>query len=101
MNIFDNIANQFTGNTQKLPSFTPQAPRTSSYVAPNVPYTQVQQPQAQVTQQPVQNDATMQLKQKYGYNDKDIEFLKQAKQKGIDSKRAFEFLNKKKEQEKQ
>ncbi len=53
MNIFDNLiqssTNQFLGNkVQPQPSFaTPQAPRTSSYVAPNVPYTPVQ------TKQPV------------------------------------------------
>lgn len=48
MNLFDNIIqsqfNNFTGKqVQPQPSFaTPQAPRTSSYVAPNVPYTPVQ-----------------------------------------------------------
>lgn len=39
MNLFDNIFNQFTGQAQsQVPSFaTPQAPRTTSYVAPNIP----------------------------------------------------------------
>ena len=106
-NLFDNIiqssTNKFLGtqSTPTVPSFMqPQAPRTSSYVAPNVPYTPLEQPQAQVTQQPVQNDPSMQLKQKYGFNDKDIEFLRLAKQKGYDSKMAFEYITKKKEQEK-
>ena len=37
-NLFDSILNQFTGQAQqKVPSFgTPQAPRTTNYVAPNV-----------------------------------------------------------------
>jgi hypothetical protein len=71
MNLFDNIIqsnfNQFKGTpTPSVPSFaTPQSPRTSSYVAPNAPYTAFQQPQAQVVPQPVQNDASIQLKQKY------------------------------------
>ena len=34
----------------------PQAPRTSSYVAPNVTYTPVVQSQEQVVQQPVQQE---------------------------------------------
>ena len=102
MNLFNNIFDQFAGQAQpQVPFGTPQAPRTNSYVAPNVPYSSFRQPQAQVAQKPVQNEATTILKQKYWYNDNDIEFLQQAKEKGIDSKRAFEFLNKKKEQERQ
>lgn len=99
MNLFDNILNQskssFLGTqpTPTVPSFmtqqAPQAPRTSSYVAPNVPYNEAQKP-----------DPSTQLKEKFGFNDKDIEFLKQAKQKGYDSKLAFDYITKKKEQEK-
>jgi hypothetical protein len=70
MNLFDNIIksqfNQFKGTQPSVHNIDiPQAPRTSSYIAPNVPYTPLQQPQAKVTQKPVQNDATTQLKQKY------------------------------------
>jgi len=39
MNLFSNIFDQFTGKQaqSQVPISTPQAPRTSSYVAPNVP----------------------------------------------------------------
>ena len=39
-NLFDNIFDQFTKQApSQVPNFaTPIAPRTSSYVAPNVPY---------------------------------------------------------------
>jgi len=39
MNLFSNIFDQFTGKQaqSQVPLSTPQAPRTSSYVAPNVP----------------------------------------------------------------
>lgn len=42
MNLFSNIFDQFTGQAQpQVPSFgVPQAPRTTSYVAPNVSTTQ-------------------------------------------------------------
>lgn len=41
MNLFENIFDKFTKQAQpQLPTSVPQAPRTSSYVAPNVPYTQ-------------------------------------------------------------
>lgn len=40
MNLFENIFDQFTGKAQpQVPTSVPQAPRTSSYVAPNAPYT--------------------------------------------------------------
>lgn len=42
MNLFANIFDQFTGKKEaQLPSFgTPQAPRTNSYVPPNVAFWQ-------------------------------------------------------------
>lgn len=52
MNLFDNIIqssfNNFTGKQAQpqVPISTPQAPRTSSYVSPNVPI------QTQAKQQP-------------------------------------------------
>lgn len=99
MNLFDNILNQsknkFLGTQQSVPSTpsfaTPQAPRTSSYIEPNIPYS-ISQP-IQKEQKP---DPTMQLKQKYWFNDKDIEFLKQAKQKWYDSKMAFDYIKNRK-----
>lgn len=40
MNLFENIFDKFTKQAQPMPSFgTPQAPRTASYVAPNIPTT--------------------------------------------------------------
>lgn len=123
MNLFDNILksqfNNFTGQAQsQVPSFaTPQAPRTSSYQAPLVWYTpqsqrtggwsMIQQKQINTSlpmwiPQPVLPiDTSLQMKEKFWFNDKDIEFLKLAKQKGYDSKSAFDYITKKKEQEKQ
>jgi len=58
-----------------------------------------QRPLAQPIQQPQpvqpQSDAVTQLKAR-GYDDKDIEFLKQAKQKGYTSQQAFSYLDNKK-----
>lgn len=64
MNLFSNIFDQFTGKAQsQVPTSVPQAPRTSSYVAPNVPYTPYMPP---VQQKLVEtNDASTQMKQKY------------------------------------
>jgi len=40
MNLFENIFDKFTKQAQpQVPFGTPQAPRTSSYVAPNIPTT--------------------------------------------------------------
>ena len=116
MNLFSNIFDQFTGQAQpQVPSFTtPQAPRTSSYVAPT--YRQQTQTGMWVTttQKPINTSLPMwipepnfpkdpapELKAKFWFNDKDIEFLRLAKQKGYDSKSAFEYITKKKEQEKE
>ena len=119
MNLFSNIFDQFTGKAQpQVPSFgTPQAPRTTNYVAPNMQYSQWPQNTGfwmTTTQRPINAslpmwipepvmpvDTSSQIKEKFWFNDKDIEFLRLAKQKGYDSKMAFEYITKKKEQERQ
>ena len=127
MNLFDNIIKQSTSNfigtqtTPTVPSFmtqqAPQAPRTTNYVAPNMQYSQWPQNTGMwmtTTQRPINSslpmgipepvmpvDTSSQIKEKFWFNDKDIEFLRLAKQKGYDSKMAFEYITKKKEQEKQ
>ncbi len=127
MNLFDNIIKQSTSNflgtqtTPTVPSFmtqqAPQAPRTTNYVAPNMQYSQWPQNTGMwmtTTQRPINTslpmgipepvmpvDTSSQIKEKFWFNDKDIEFLRLAKQKGYDSKMAFEYITKKKEQEKQ
>jgi len=110
MNLFDQITWKssvqwfFWQKKSETPSFQltqqPVAPRTSSYVQPPITNTifpqQSTQSFQQPVQQPVQEDSiTTQLKAK-GYNDKDIEFLKQAKQKGYTSQQAFWYLDSKK-----
>jgi len=110
MNLFDQITWKssvqgfFWQKKSETPSFQltqqPIAPITSSYVQPPITNTifpqQSTQSFQQPVQQPVQEDSiTTQLKAK-GYNDKDIEFLKQAKQKGYTSQQAFWYLDSKK-----
>lgn len=46
-------------------------------------------------------DVANQIKQKYGFDDKDIRFLRLAKEKGYDSQKAMEYLQNKKVTEKQ
>lgn len=46
-------------------------------------------------------DVANQIKQKYGFDDKDIQFLRLAKEKGYDSQKAMEYLQNKKVTEKQ
>lgn len=101
MNLFDQITWKssvqgfFWQPKSETPSFQPSqqpvAPRTQSYVQPTPKLVQ---------QAPQESSVVSQLKAK-GYDDKDIEFLKQAKAKGISSQQAFDFLNKKKEEQKQ
>lgn len=63
MNLFSNIFDQFTGQAQsQVPSFgTPQTPRTSSYVAPDVPTTQLTQTGigSTTTQKPINTSLPM------------------------------------------
>lgn len=118
MNLFENIFDKFTKQAQPMPSFgTPQAPRTNSYVAPNIPYSEqntgtgfwsITQPKPINTSLPMwipepvfQKDPSDELKKEFWFNDTDIEFLRQAKQEWYDSDMAFEYITKKKEQEKQ
>lgn len=118
MNLFENIFDKFTKQAQPMPSFgTPQAPRTNSYVAPNIPYSEQNTGTGfwSITQlkpinsslpmwmpEPVfQKDPSDELKKEFWFNDTDIEFLRQAKKEWYDSDMAFEYITKKKQQEKQ
>ena len=118
MNLFENIFDKFTKQAQpQVPTSVPQAPRTASYVAPNIPYSEqntgtgfwsITQPKPINTSLPMwipepvfQKDPSDELKKEFGFNDTDIEFLRQAKQEWYDSDMAFEYITKKKEQEKQ
>lgn len=68
-NLFDNIFDQFTKQAQpQVPSFaTPQAPRTSSYVAPNIPYWQSQTTAGGATtqQKPINTSLPMWIPEPY------------------------------------
>ena len=98
MNLFDSITGKssvqgFFGKPETpsfMPTQQPVAPRTSSYTQP------IQKPTTQLFQAPQVNPVDEQLRAK-GYDDKDIEFLKQAKAKWIPSQQAFWYLDKKKQ----